>query len=54
MSSDNSKKTVGAAQQRRDRDSKVAEATTPKEKQEQVSQHLHERGFREGERWYGG
>ncbi|MFF1450207.1 hypothetical protein ACFVYF_19010 [Streptomyces sp. NPDC058274] len=52
--STNSKKTVKAAKERRDRDSEEAGAKTPKEKQEQVSQHLHERSFGEGERWYGG
>jgi hypothetical protein len=50
----NSKKTVEAAKGRQERDSKEAGAKTPKEKQEQVSTHLHERGYREGERFYGG
>jgi hypothetical protein len=49
-----SKKTVDAAKGRRDRDSKETGASTPKEKQEQVSTNLHEKGYREGQRFYGG
>ncbi|MGW6597928.1 hypothetical protein [Streptomyces sp. NPDC055036] len=48
-----SDKTVEAAKGRQERDSKANGATTPQERQEQVSQHLYERGFREGERFYG-
>ncbi|MFB7634915.1 hypothetical protein ACFC0M_28730 [Streptomyces sp. NPDC056149] len=48
------RQTVKAAKERQEEDSKVSGAKTPKEKQQQISTHLHERGYREGERWYGG
>ncbi|MEU3252885.1 hypothetical protein [Streptomyces sp. NPDC006997] len=48
-----SKKSVDAAKGRRDRDSKEAGATTPQERQEQVSTNLHKKGYREGQRFYG-
>jgi len=47
-----SKKTVEAAKGRQERDAKESGAQTPAEKQEQVSTHLHERGYHE-DRWYG-
>ena len=48
------RQTIKAAKERQEEDSKVAGAETPKERQEQVSTHLHQRACREGERWYGG
>ncbi|QRX93361.1 hypothetical protein [Streptomyces noursei] len=48
------KHTIQAAKERQDEDSKVSGAETPKERQVQVSTHLHERAHQEGERWYGG
>lgn len=48
-----SNKTVDAAKGRQERDSKANGATTPQERQQQVSQHLDEKGFREGGRFYG-
>ncbi|MFB8772967.1 hypothetical protein [Streptomyces broussonetiae] len=47
-----SKKSVDAAKGRRDRDSKEAGATTPAQRQEQVSTNLARKAHREG-RFYG-
>jgi hypothetical protein len=48
------KTTIAAALGRQERDSTDAGAETPKEKQEQVSTNLHEKAYRERERWAGG
>ncbi|AJC57803.1 MULTISPECIES: hypothetical protein [Streptomyces] len=50
----NEKYTVQAAKERQEEDSKMSGAETPKEKQQQVSNHLHGRAYDQGQRWYGG
>ncbi|MFF5433394.1 hypothetical protein ACFY5K_25555 [Streptomyces griseofuscus] len=45
--------TIKAAVERRDNAAKEAGATTPKERQAMVSDHLDKKAAREG-RWFGG
>ncbi|WP_181789064.1 hypothetical protein [Streptomyces phytophilus] len=48
MSSDNSRHTVSAAQGRQDRDSAILGAEGDRQRQEMVSQHIHEKVVGEG------